>query len=90
MDHINSSLEESGIPIKPLNEDCVLKKGAFSMVFRGYLKNNNGQQVEVAIKRILKADICKQTNKREEAALCNLNHPNIIKLVGIKDSGPFR
>ena len=78
----------------------LLGKGQFSKVFRGKL-----EELDVAVKRVLvedlprnvgyhhlvqQNDVCQQSNQREESALRNLDHPNVIKLLFLEDLYPFR
>lgn len=82
----------------------LLGKGQFSKVFRGKLNYGKDNELKVAVKRVLVEDLqqnvryhhlaqrdaCQQSNQREEEALQNLDHPNIIKLLCVESRDPFR
>ena len=60
----------------------ILGKGGFAIVYRGTL---NG--LPVAVERI---ENDRLEENREENALVQLNHPNVIKLCHIRSDGVFR
>lgn len=63
------------------NRKVVLGEGGFGSV---YLGNFEGR--EVAVKRVQ----LRFANKREEDALRELDHPNVIKLFHCKNDDDFR
>ena len=65
--------------------NALLGKGGSSIVSNGTF---NGQSV--AIKRIYVLNLHDDFNKREEHALLQLNHPNVIKLLHIEADSHFR
>jgi len=60
----------------------ILGKGGFAIIYRGTLKS-----LPVAVKRI---ENDRLEENREENALVQLNHPNVIKLCHIRSDGEFR
>jgi serine/threonine protein kinase len=60
----------------------ILGKGGFAIVYKGALKG-----MPVAVKRI---ENDRLENNREENALIQLNHPNVIQLFHIKSGDIFR
>ena len=62
--------------------NAILGKGGFAIVYRGTLKG-----LPVAVKRI---ENDRLEENREENALVQLNHPNVIQLSHIRSDGEFR
>ena len=65
-----------------INEGQLLGKGAFSSVYLGTFRT-----MKVAIKKVL---ILNQETDREQSAMSQLNHCNVLKLVHVEDNVPFR
>ncbi len=64
-----------------LDRSVVLGKGAYATVFSGKWHNN-----DVAIKRIQLHDII----NREEKTMRDLNHQNVLKLLGVDEDDNFK
>ena len=63
--------------------DSILGQGNQAVVFKCTFDNR-----PVAIKRIQLVDI--NSNEKEEGALKNLTHPNVIKLLKVESDTNFR
>lgn len=63
----------------------VLGRGGFGAVFRGYFNGNN-----VAVKRIEQISLNTSLSDREERAMMNLNHPNVVKFIHAESDKNFR
>ena len=65
----------------------ILGKGGFAFVFKGAYRDKQLEKlIPVAVKRIQELDV----NPREENALRNLRHPNVIKLFHVVSDADFR
>ena len=64
------------------DEDQVLGRGCYAIVFRGTFNRQ-----PVAVKRIQLIDA---SGEEEEAALCSLHHPNVVKLVHSENDAHFK
>ena len=67
----------------------VLGKGAYGIVYLGHL-NGVGS---VAVKRIARAEFsaaATEQESREEAAMTQLNHPNVLKLYNVALDESFK
>ncbi len=63
--------------------DCVLGEGHYNLVFKG-ISRNQGRSVVVKILKPSMWDESNVTDRLEEARILNsLNHPNIVKVLGI-------
>ena len=60
----------------------ILGRGAYATVFVGKWRNQ-----DVAVKRIQHHDLL---TDREERAMKNLDHPNIIKLLAFEEDNDFK
>jgi serine/threonine-protein kinase/endoribonuclease IRE1 len=71
------------------DENEILGKGNAGFVFRGSFGQD---QNPVAVKRVQLASMRKdeEFQKREEATLASLNHPNVIKLLHVEEDSTFR
>lgn len=65
-----------------LNRRVILGKGAYATVFSGKWQN-----IDVAVKRIQLHDII---INREEILMRDLNHQNVLKLIGVEEDENFR
>lgn len=66
-----------------------LGQGAFSTVFKGSLKNENGRLI--AVKRLDKiATESEQEFKAEVSSISRTNHRNLVQLLGYCEEGPNR
>jgi len=67
----------------------VLAKGLSGFVFRGSFDES---KTPVAIKRVLLENMHKKVavQKRNEDALCVLDHPNVVKLLHIEQDQSFK
>jgi serine/threonine protein kinase len=63
----------------------VLGRGGFAFVYDGFWGPN---RIPVAVKRILLENV--ESNEREEEALRNLKHPNVINLHHVESDSNFR
>lgn len=67
----------------------ILGKGGFAFVFGGTFRCENGERIEVAVKRLQHGDV--NANEREVNALQQLkDHPNIIRMYGTQKDLDFR
>lgn len=71
------------------DENEILGKGMAGFVFRGSFGQDGNP---VAVKRVQIASMRKdeEFQKREEAALASLNHPNVIKFLHVEEDSTFR
>ena len=70
-----------GIEVK-IDRGQILGRGAYATVFVGKWRNQ-----DVAVKRIQHHDLL---TDREERAMKNLDHPNIIKLLAFEEDNDFK
>jgi serine/threonine protein kinase len=65
-----------------IDRSNILGRGAFATVYVGRWRNT-----DVAVKRIQLHDVL---TDREEKAMSNLDHPNVIKLLGFEEDADFK
>ena len=72
------------------DENEILGKGSAGFVFSGSFGQED--KTPVAVKRLQLASLRKdeEFQKREEAALAGLSHPNVIKLLHVEEDSTFR
>ena len=70
-----------------VDKNKILGKGGFGSVFLGTL---GIKRLPVAVKRIELMKMDETSSKREEEALGNLDHLNVIKLFHAEDDEDFR
>jgi serine/threonine-protein kinase/endoribonuclease IRE1 len=63
----------------------VLGRGGFGIIFNGFLGPN---REPVAVKRLMLEDV--DGSEKEEEALRNLKHPNVVKLHHVQNDSSFR
>ena len=73
-------------PLLQWNSSEILGEGAYGTVFKGSFNGKN-----VAVKKVNK-EYLRNINviEREEAALIELDHPNIVKLLHVKNDGAIK
>jgi len=63
----------------------VIGRGGFGFIFKGFL---GPTRKPVAVKRVMLEDV--EGSEREEEALRNLKHPNVVELYHVKSDSSFR
>ncbi len=63
----------------------ILGRGTFACVFYGTLDG-----VPVAVKRIQLHDLEESIQHREETAMRQLDHPNVLKLLHVQENEDFK
>lgn len=63
----------------------VIGRGGFGFIFNGFLGPN---RKPVAVKRLMLEDV--DSSEKEEEALRNLKHPNIVELHHVKSDSSFK
>ncbi|XXG60257.1 hypothetical protein AAC387_Pa04g2210 [Persea americana] len=68
------------------NEKCKLGKGGFGDVYKGVLKNGN----TVAVKKLMISQslVVREHFEREVKLISNVNHRNLVRLLGCCNKGP--
>ena len=73
------------------DKETILGKGVYGVVYLGEL---HGVVGPVAVKRITRVEIASDQNaqdeSREEAAMANLNHRNVLKLYHVTTDHHFK
>lgn len=79
-----------GIAREDVVLNCILGEGFFGEVYEGVYTNHKGEKINVAVKTCKKD--CTQDNKEkfmsEAVIMKNLDHPHIVKLIGIIEEEP--
>lgn len=71
-----------------LDRKAALGNGGFGIVCQGIWKNENGEDIKVAVKRV---PLQMFTNVRhEEENMKKLDHKNVVKLFDVQENKDFR